>query len=365
MKKQILSIALAGMLAMSMTVPAFAVDTGFQDVPVDAWYAKDVLAVQDLGIIQGKGNNIFDPNGLLTVAEAITMAAKTRAWYNGDEIPVVEGKWYAGAVQYAKENGVLADWITAAYILKPMEAYNPSANRGVMAYLFAYALPSSEYNAINRVDELPDVHISTQYQGEILALYNAGILSGLDEYGTFKGGISITRAEAAAILNRVVNKENRLVLSLKENPVVKNDGKVTARETPMTLRWDDPSRPYAREGDTFIAKDGKSYKLTVDAKTGVVGVGLPIAVDLGRVDRGQTVTDGGYVTDLSRPEISGNQYQVNHITGEGHFNEAWGAIMREYYPNYEGKKDGELSKDKNFIWSDIIGGWGLVVDNQN
>lgn len=365
--KRITTTILSAALIFSLSVPAMAAATPFTDVPADAWYAQDIADVQELGIIQGKGNNLFDPDGTLTVAQAITLAAKTRAYHNDETIPVVEGgSWYSGSVAYAKAQGIISG--------SEFSNYDSSATRGEMAYLFARALPDSEYKAINSITELPDVTGATKYSTEIFKLYYAGIVAGSDKYGTYEPDSQITRAQATAILNRVVHPENRKTLTLEKKtpstsftpPVYTelNDGHTTARETPLTLRWDDPTRPYAREGDTFIAQDGKEYKLTVDPKTGVVGYGLPIATDLGRVDQGETVKDEGYVTTLSRVTGCGNQYLVNDYTGEGHWNKEWAAISREYYPTYEGKSDGELSKDKNFVWSDIIGGWNLVVNEK-
>ncbi|MFR6378562.1 MAG: S-layer homology domain-containing protein [Evtepia sp.] len=57
--------------------------------------------------------------------------------------------------------------------------------------------------SINNVQTLPDVTGSTKYSQEIFSLYNAGVLTGSDVFGTFKPNDNIIRAEAAAILTRV------------------------------------------------------------------------------------------------------------------------------------------------------------------
>lgn len=355
-KRKIFSRAIAPVLALALSVPAMAAVTPFTDVPADAWYAQDVVAVQELGIIQGKGNGRFDPDGTLTIAEAVTLAAKTRAHDNDEAIPSVEGgSWYSGALKYATEQGIVSG--------TEFSNYNQSATRGEMAYLFARALPDTEYKVINSITELPDVDGNTTYSTEIFKLYHAGIVTGSDKYGTYQPDSQITRAQATAILNRVVHPETRKVLTLEKAPVFDgNDGERTPRPTPLTLRWDDPTRPYAREGDIFIAQDGKEYKLTRDAKTGIVGYGQPIATELGRTDKGQTVTDGGIVFDLSRPVNTGNQYLINDHTGEGHWVDEWNRISSEYYPDYDATQEGELSKDKNFEWSTIMSAWNLVVE---
>ena len=99
-----------------------------------------------MGIIAGKGNNLFDPNGSLTLAEAITLAVKTNAKYKNDELPVNSGgKWYEGAVAYAKENEVITGLEFSNYEVK--------ATRAEMAYLFAHAGRVGRcFDALSRYD---------------------------------------------------------------------------------------------------------------------------------------------------------------------------------------------------------------------
>ena len=104
MKRWVKGLTAAGVAAL-LTVPAFA---AFSDVPENAWYAADVEAVQEYGIINGVGDNRFDPDGTLTIAEALTMAVRTNARHNGTEVPAAEGAWYQGAVNYATENGMIS-----------------------------------------------------------------------------------------------------------------------------------------------------------------------------------------------------------------------------------------------------------------
>ena len=58
----------------------------FTDVADSAWYAKNVKEAFELGFMNGKSEGKFDPNGSVTVAEAITMASRVNAIYQGKEI---------------------------------------------------------------------------------------------------------------------------------------------------------------------------------------------------------------------------------------------------------------------------------------
>ena len=58
--------------------------------------------------------------------------------------------------------------------------------------------------AINHITVLPDTGSPV-----VLKFYNAGILTGSDQYGTFQGGRELNRGQAAAILARLVDPGQR------------------------------------------------------------------------------------------------------------------------------------------------------------
>ncbi len=74
--------------------------------------------------------------------------------------------------------------------------------RAQMAYIFTNCA-KDELEKINDYEALPDVGENHKYAKEIFALYNAGILNGNDEYGTFMPEKEINRAEVAAIIARI------------------------------------------------------------------------------------------------------------------------------------------------------------------
>jgi len=59
------------------------------------------------------------------------------------------------------------------------------------------------------VNSLPDVNNATPYAQSIIMLYEAGVIGGSDTAGTFNPGNYITRAEAAAIISRVILPSER------------------------------------------------------------------------------------------------------------------------------------------------------------
>lgn len=80
-----------------------------------------------------------------------------------------------------------------------------SATRGEFFSLLAAAVPKSMLTRLNSITALPDTQDS-----DLLDFYNAGVLTGTDEYGTFAAERNLTRAEMAAMLARIVRPELRL-----------------------------------------------------------------------------------------------------------------------------------------------------------
>ena len=67
MKRRVLSLFTTILLIFSLCVPAFAAvnDTGFSDVAADAWYADAVMYVRNNGIMErhrpGAQNDLHQP----------------------------------------------------------------------------------------------------------------------------------------------------------------------------------------------------------------------------------------------------------------------------------------------------------------
>lgn len=205
----------AGALALSLTLTsaAFALSpvrsfesAGFTDIP-DNWSYPYILSCYELGLMSGRGNGLFAPDGTVSAAEAVTVAARVHnLWNGGNGILPESTPWYNSAIEYSVANGLL--------IQGQFTDYSLPATRAQLAGLLAKALPEWDYTPINEISSLPDVTEETPYAADILKLYNAGVLTGSDTYGTFLPDTPITRAELAAILCRLVKPETRQRLSL-------------------------------------------------------------------------------------------------------------------------------------------------------
>ncbi len=180
----------------------------FSDVPASEWYAKEVGNAYELGLMNGKGERRFDPDGNVTVAEALTVASRASAAYNGETIEPADGEWYQMYVNYAENKGMIEKGAySAADLDRPAKRYEVAA-------FFAKALPKEAYAEKNDVTDIPDVTPSRSYYEDVMMLYKAGVVMGSDARGTFYPEHNITRAETAAIINRAALPENRLSKTL-------------------------------------------------------------------------------------------------------------------------------------------------------
>jgi len=217
-KKLFLGTALAAVLAVTsitasaagFTKPNTYKDGQFTDVTSDKWFATSVASSYELGFMNGTDDKVFSPTGNVTVAQAITIAARVNDAYSSKGTAFDQGgkNWYDCYVDYAIKNGIITDG--------QFDSYTRNITRAEMAVVFSKAVPADFLGAKNDIKEIPDIPSTNSYFDEVLMLYKAGVVMGSDEFGTFKPNNNITRAEAAAIINRVAIPESRLSGSLTD-----------------------------------------------------------------------------------------------------------------------------------------------------
>ena len=182
----------------------------FVDVLTSDWFYADVEAAWKDGLINGMTATTFEPEGQITLAQAIKLAACMNQKANTGKVTLSNGSpiWYSSYVQYAIEKGIIREG--------QFTDYDRAATRAEFAQIFAAALPESSYTAMNTVGEnkIPDVKISDSYGAAVYKLYRAGILTGNDAQGTFAPNTNIKRSEVAAIVNRMMHTDARISISL-------------------------------------------------------------------------------------------------------------------------------------------------------
>lgn len=218
-------------LALSLSAPAAAYNSGslvpqqrtyttpFTDTK-GTWCGAAVQTCYEAGLMDGKTASTFDPAGTLTYAQIIVIIARLHSLLNGGSgqfaAPAAGAPWYQPAVDYLRRYpiGWLEETTYLAYFLEEdtLDYYAQTpCNRIEFVLFLAAVLPESALTPINTITALPDVS-----DGEILQFYNAGILTGSNEYGTFKGMEELTRGQAATILARVIDPAQRVKFTPKK-----------------------------------------------------------------------------------------------------------------------------------------------------
>lgn len=248
----------------------------YSDVYSWDWYYNYVGFAYEYQIMSGTSLNIFEPTGNITIAEAITVASRLNAKYYGNTISaslafdesdldssyttkietlrdnesysyaingdagfeivdqITDGEikpktkryikteayagnrqtsnqmsWFMPYLAYAAEQGL----ITASEF---SGTYANFATKAQVAYLLYKALPES-YAQINDISPIPDVEPTNMYFKPILKMYESGVLTGANEYGTFYPNNYILRSEVATMVSRVINTDLRQSFSLNQD----------------------------------------------------------------------------------------------------------------------------------------------------
>ena len=212
--KKCLSLFLALVMILTLAPVALAADPGldnfqkandypaglFTDVKDDAWYHDSVKSAYEFGLVRGVSENAFNPDGNMTLAEALALADRLHSIYNTGAADFQQGEpWYQVYVDYAAAKGIISS--------EGYPDYNAKATRAQFAQIFAKALPESALPRINDINEgmIPDVKGSDEYGPDVYMLYNAGILTGSDSAGTFNPSSNIKRSEVSAIVTRMAD----------------------------------------------------------------------------------------------------------------------------------------------------------------
>lgn len=170
---------------------------GYNDVQAGSWYAAPAQVCYEVGLMTGT-NTGFTPFGVLTVGEVAAIAARMNEAITGDAIPMADPKpgqtlpWYTSYVNYLEKLGI--------------DVPDPTkqATRQEFVSILAAVVPEDMLSPINTITTLPD----TQDEA-VLRFYNGGILTGVDNWGTFAANNSLTRAETAAMVARVARTDLR------------------------------------------------------------------------------------------------------------------------------------------------------------
>ncbi|MGI6028553.1 MAG: S-layer homology domain-containing protein [Candidatus Heteroscillospira sp.] len=183
-------------------------DNPFTDVLPGHWFYADVLSAVRMGLLNGMTQTSFEPEGTITAAQVIKLAACTHQRYYSGEVTLENGSpWYQSYVDYALENGIISS--------EP-EDYNAPCSRSYYIAVMYGAMSRDEYGEINSIPDgaVPDVQPGHGDYDAIYAFYRAGIVTGNDSAGTFAPESNVKRSEVATLVARMFDADVRRSFTL-------------------------------------------------------------------------------------------------------------------------------------------------------
>jgi peptidoglycan/xylan/chitin deacetylase (PgdA/CDA1 family) len=202
-KKILLLSLIACTLFSNIILYAEAKNKEFKDVTDGHWFKDDVELLVENKIIDGYNEEYFKPDDILLVSHYIKMVVAAL----GEKVESAEGYWAWPYVDKAVSLGLITP---SEYPYK--DTLEKPASRAEVAMLTARAVEIREgfepnyaiyRHFITDFDEIPE-----KYASYVCQVYSKGIIQGYLD-GRFMHNKAITRAEACAIIARMLYPEKR------------------------------------------------------------------------------------------------------------------------------------------------------------
>lgn len=232
--RKIIRRALSVLTSMCLTTGAAAAAAApsFTDVPEDNWAYPYVSEAAEKGWVSGIGGGLFAPDNEVTYAELSAMLVRAFFPEELSEHEVSEDvPWYTAACASAEALdlyvgvNIRTQHTNATMVTQPVSRYE-------MAQILYNTLRAAE------VQLTPDLaaaqattadweNVPGRYQAAVAAVKAAGIITGVDEAGTFNGTATMSRAQAATVMCRM---DDVLVNGLNVPPAANENEGVASSE---------------------------------------------------------------------------------------------------------------------------------------
>lgn len=231
MKIKKLTAVILAVTALTSTA-AYAVE--FTDIR-GHWAESTINALADKGVVNGVTPTTFNPEGTVTRAEFLKMAMetnniKTVEYRQGECLDAQKNDWFSGYLQSALDKGLIPSEMIGGYTIRvesetdedgnvtSKAVYggafggNAAINREEMAAIaqntYQYSLNANTMKDMQEAAEIKfsdNDSISEWALGSVSLACAQGFIQGMDD-GTFAPKSTATRAQAAAIISRILDK---------------------------------------------------------------------------------------------------------------------------------------------------------------
>ena len=193
----------AGIAAAGSGAGTTASISRFSDLAVGSWYYEAVRSALKNGLMNGTSAHTFSPDAPMTRAMLVTILWRLAGQPGAKTSPftdVVSGSWYAPAVSWAYDRGIVTGIHETAFA--PNE---PVTREALVTILYRYAalkqnLPAAEDGAARFAD---GKQVSAFAREAVNWALQTGLLAGVSEAKLSPKGFA-TRAQIAVLLERFV-----------------------------------------------------------------------------------------------------------------------------------------------------------------
>ena len=203
---KLIAIIVAVVATLMMIIPSIQVSAAkYKDIN-GHWAQKAVEYLSDKNIISGYPDGTFKPNNTITVQEFLKMVVVAK----GYELPKTDSNWLGWATKYAgaaQINNLInnSEFYYGSDYIRPITRYE-------MARIVARALKDEQYPPvyseftakIKDYNKIPD-----NLKEYVYIAFVKGIISGFED-GEFKGQQNATRAQAAIMIQHLIDKSSRV-----------------------------------------------------------------------------------------------------------------------------------------------------------
>lgn len=168
----------------------------FVDVPKVHWACTAIEYLAETGLVDGVGNNKFNPDGTLTVAQFCQILARDLKLETGAE----NGYWAYRAVA----NCVNLGFVENRGEITPKNYDVPILREEAIAGM--YLAKKDTLTVVRSItkNDIPDIgNVTAKYVDDVVNAYNYGVCSGVDAKGTFNGSSRLTRAQICQLFYNV------------------------------------------------------------------------------------------------------------------------------------------------------------------
>jgi hypothetical protein len=259
-KSRLLLFVIAVVLVVGTITMGMAAETSFKDLPQSHWAYPNVGQMVDKGIIVGYPDGTFKPDKKVTYGEFIKMAI---VGITGQALEMGSGGKHWAYNYYKK--GVELNLYTENQI--PERHLDKEIIRADMSLIAANAVEGTVSSSDSAIIEgyVLDMFKSTNRKNAVIKAYFLGILAGYPDQ-TFRPDQGLTRAESAAVIDRIITPSARVAIDLEAMkaaaPPAFPDGRTVAEKDLMTVMAKVDSHRIDHATDDFIRyKNGGIYNM--------------------------------------------------------------------------------------------------------